>query len=79
MNRMADLYTSHKPKPAALAGKRLAAPKRRPAKVVTREALDKAAALKAAAPEKVPETGGPAGPEPTRYGDWEIKGRCIDF
>jgi len=28
---------------------------------------------------KVKEVGGPAGPEPTRYGDWEIKGRCIDF
>ena len=25
------------------------------------------------------ERGGPAGPEPTRYGDWERKGRCIDF
>jgi len=25
------------------------------------------------------EIGGPAGPEPTRYGDWERKGRCIDF
>jgi shikimate dehydrogenase len=25
------------------------------------------------------ETGGPAGLEPTRYGDWERKGRCIDF
>ena len=30
-------------------------------------------------PKKVPETGGPEGPEPTRYGDWERKGRCIDF
>ena len=29
--------------------------------------------------EPVPETGGPAGPEPTRYGDWERKGRAIDF
>jgi hypothetical protein len=28
---------------------------------------------------KPAETGGPAGPEPTRYGDWERKGRCIDF
>ncbi len=28
-------------------------------------------------PEK--EIGGPAGPEPTRYGDWEQKGRCTDF
>jgi hypothetical protein len=25
------------------------------------------------------EIGGPAGSEPTRYGDWEKKGRCIDF
>lgn len=25
------------------------------------------------------EHGGPSGPEPTRYGDWERKGRCIDF
>lgn len=31
---------------------------------------------------KNPETGeegGPRGPEPTRYGDWERKGRCVDF
>jgi len=40
----------------------------------------------AAAPEDatgvpvVPEeVGGPKGPEPTRFGDWERKGRCIDF
>ena len=25
------------------------------------------------------ETGGPQGLEPTRYGDWERAGRCIDF
>ncbi|MFO1377554.1 MAG: DUF1674 domain-containing protein [Steroidobacteraceae bacterium] len=25
------------------------------------------------------EIGGPRGPEPTRYGDWEKAGRCIDF
>lgn len=25
------------------------------------------------------EVGGPKGPEPTRYGDWENKGRCSDF
>ena len=31
-------------------------------------------------PEVKPkEIGGPKGPEPTRYGDWERKGRCIDF
>ena len=26
-----------------------------------------------------PEVNGPKGPEPTRYGDWEQKGRCTDF
>ena len=25
------------------------------------------------------EVGGPPGLEPTRYGDWEKNGRCIDF
>jgi hypothetical protein len=25
------------------------------------------------------EIGGRQGPEPTRYGDWEMRGRCIDF
>lgn len=25
------------------------------------------------------EVGGPKGPEPTRYGDWEKAGRCSDF
>ncbi len=31
------------------------------------------------APGPQREIGGPTGPEPTRYGDWEKKGRCIDF
>ena len=47
-----------------------------------------AAALKATLPPEKPpappaqpvaEVGGPKGPEPTRYGDWERKGRCSDF
>jgi hypothetical protein len=25
------------------------------------------------------EVGGREGPEPTRFGDWELRGRCIDF
>jgi hypothetical protein len=25
------------------------------------------------------EIGGRQGPDPTRYGDWEKNGRCIDF
>jgi hypothetical protein len=28
---------------------------------------------------KPTEHGGPSGPEPTRYGDWERNGRCSDF
>jgi hypothetical protein len=49
---------------------------------VDREAADAAAV---ATPEAVvpylkpEETGGPPEPEPTRFGDWERKGRCIDF
>lgn len=30
-------------------------------------------------PAKPAEVGGPKGPEPTRYDDWERNGRCIDF
>jgi hypothetical protein len=29
--------------------------------------------------KKPVEIGGPPGPEPTRFGDWENKGRCTDF
>ena len=29
--------------------------------------------------EKPVEVGGPKGLEPTRYGDWERAGRCVDF
>lgn len=28
---------------------------------------------------RAPEFGGRDGPEPTRFGDWEKNGRCIDF
>ena len=38
------------------------------------------ATAKSRAIEVMPkETGGPKGLEPTRYGDWEKQGRCIDF
>jgi hypothetical protein len=35
-----------------------------------------AAAREVAAPREI---GGREGPEPTRFGDWEKHGRCIDF
>jgi hypothetical protein len=39
------------------------------------------AAPATAAPPDAParEHGGREGPDPTRYGDWEKGGRCIDF
>ena len=44
------------------------------------EAVQEAQDANSEAPDKLPpELGGPAGPEPTRYGDWERAGRCIDF
>ncbi|WP_236621764.1 DUF1674 domain-containing protein [Luteimonas huabeiensis] len=35
-----------------------------------------AAPVPASPPEEI---GGRDGPDPTRYGDWEKNGRCIDF
>lgn len=29
--------------------------------------------------QKPEEFGGSKKPEPTRYGDWEIGGKCVDF
>ena len=44
-------------------------------------ALEEAAARRQAAGDAraAAEHGGPAGPEPTRYGDWEKKGLAVDF
>lgn len=48
------------------------------------EALPARDAVAAESPQaelvrELQELGGPEGPEPTRFGDWERKGRCIDF
>ena len=43
------------------------------------EALAWALALAKAKAPAPPESNGPKGPEPTRYGDWERKGLAIDF
>ena len=46
-------------------------------------ALEEAAARRAKAAaeaeKRAREEGGPKGPEPTRYGDWERGGRAVDF
>ena len=43
------------------------------------EAAERRAERDAKAPGCAKEIGGPAGPEPTRYGDWEKKGLTSDF
>jgi hypothetical protein len=59
-------------------------PNAAPGKTLTpaaRRALLEAAERRRAEAEARPtgEQGGPAGPEPTRYGDWERKGVAVDF
>ena len=52
------------------------------ARVLTPEAqraLAEAKARRKQAAALPAEHGGPAGPEPTRYGDWERKGIASDF
>jgi len=53
----------------------------KPLTPAARRALEEAAARRAAepAPHPPPENGGPSGPEPTRFGDWERKGIAVDF
>ncbi len=43
------------------------------------EAAQRRAEHERVATERVKEVGGPSGPEPTRYGDWEKKGLTSDF
>ena len=53
-----------------------------PRKVLTPEAeraLAEAAERRREAEKLAAEEGGPSGPEPTRYGDWERKGVVVDF
>ena len=69
-------FKSRKAQPAkAPAGSDAAARKRAASHAA--QALKEAKAAKQEKRET--EIGGPEGPEPTRYGDWERKGRCYDF
>ena len=53
----------------------------KPLSPAARRALAEAAARRKAQKKAPPqaEKGGPAGEEPTRYGDWERGGRAVDF
>lgn len=65
------LFKDHKPKTPATQRAPL-----RPRSPAAREA---AATTGQAVEGRTKELGGPEGPEPTRYGDWERKGICYDF
>lgn len=52
---------------------------RRPLTPEAERALAEAAERRATAAQMARELGGPAGPEPTRYGDWERNGVAVDF
>ena len=58
------------------------AARNKPLTPAARRALEEAEARRLAArpePAKPHEQGGPKGPEPTRFGDWERKGIASDF
>ena len=84
---MFDKFKSHTPKAPAKT-KSATGPGARPAAPPS-AARPKAAAgagkpapdpkAKENAKDRPTELGGPSGPEPTRYGDWERKGICYDF
>ena len=84
---MFELFKSHRPRDAKPAKPAAEAPKNKrrvaPADLARAEAEAKAAQMTGANDgtddSKVEELGGPSGPEPTRYGDWERKGICYDF
>ena len=51
----------------------------KPLTPAAQRALEEAAQRrKAAEADRPVELGGPKGPEPTRYGDWERKGLAVD-
>ena len=59
------------------------APSERPLSPAALRALAEAEARRAQAKAEqeaaATEQGGPTGPEPTRFGDWERKGIAVDF
>lgn len=68
------------PAPAFNADIPHATPDRPLSEVAQRALLEAAERRQAAGAAPMPvEHGGPRGPEPTRYGDWEKKGLAVDF
>ena len=73
---MTKIYKAHKPKP------RGGSPRPPPVEVShgdKRPVESTKAKPSGDSGSRPKEIGGPSGPEPTRYGDWERKGICVDF
>ena len=73
-------------RPFALAGRRdwintfpMSDKDTHPEPLTSEKALEEADKARLKQPAEPNERGGPKGPEPTRYNDWTVKGRCIDF
>lgn len=54
-------------------------PKSQPLEEVDSETAATAPKPKPPVAGEVEEIGGPKGPDPTRFGDWSVNGRCYDF
>jgi hypothetical protein len=71
------------PNPSASAASKAREPDKRPLSPAAQRALAEAAARRAEhdrhPSDQAKEIGGRNGPEPTRYGDWEINGLTSDF
>ncbi len=84
---MSRNFTSHSPKPARVtrpgSAPRQTAQAASPAPTPRPTPTGKPAGEPIGKPTgntgKPKEIGGPSGPEPTRYGDWERNGICVDF
>jgi hypothetical protein len=74
---------TERPSPAAADAPKPEPPARRPLPPAAERARAEAAARRAErerlSPIRPKEVSGPTGPEPTRYGDWEINGIASDF
>jgi hypothetical protein len=89
---MTRIFKVRKPNPAKATSQPAAADRKPAGKQPDAQDLDRAAQQKSGQadqarqtqaagdqPGKKKEVGGPEGPEPTRYGDWERGGICYDF
>jgi hypothetical protein len=79
---MSSEHTTHRPAPVATSSRSPDAIKPGSGAVPAGPPAGPAPAGSGAAgsgPDRPEEIGGPPGPEPTRYGDWQFNGRVSDF